>query len=173
MTVALVALGSNLEPRRRHLLGAVAELAQLPRTQVLATSTLIETPPIGCPPGSPPFLNGACLLETELSPRALLAGLQSIEAAHGRRPGAPRNAPRTLDLDLVLHGSAVLDAPELTLPHPRAHERLFVLEPAAEIAPALRHPRLDRTLAQLRDQARARAATSAAEGAAGGDACAS
>ena len=72
----------------------------------------------------------------------------------------------------MLHGSAVLDAPELTLPHPRAHERLFVLEPAAEIAPALRHPRLDRTLAQLRDQARARAATSAAEDA-GGDACAS
>jgi len=173
MTVALVALGSNLEPRRRHLLGAVTELAALPRTQVLATSTLIETPPIGCPPGSPPFLNGACLLETELSPRALLAGLQSIEAAHGRRPGAPRNAPRTLDLDLVLHGSAVLDEAELTLPHPRAHERLFVLEPAAEIAPALRHPRLDRTLAQLRDQARARAATSASEGAAGGESCAS
>ena len=170
MTVALVALGSNLEPRRRHLLGAVAELAQLPRTTVLATSTLIETAPVGCPPGSAPFLNGACLLETELSPRALLAGLQSIEAAHGRRQQAPRNAPRTLDLDLILHGSAVLDAPELTLPHPRAHERLFVLEPAAEIAPALRHPRLDRTFAQLRDQARA-AANPARP--AGGESCAS
>jgi 2-amino-4-hydroxy-6-hydroxymethyldihydropteridine diphosphokinase len=164
MSVALVALGSNLEPRRRHLLGAVAELAQLPRTSVLATSSLLETAPVGCPAGSPGFLNGACLLETGLSPRALLAGLQAIEAAHGRRPGAPRNAPRTLDLDLVLHGDTVLAAPELTLPHPRAHERLFVLEPAAEIAPALRHPLLDRTLAQLRDRARA---------AAGGGACAS
>ena len=164
MTAALVALGSNLEPRRRHLLGALVELGQLPRTTVLATSSFVETPPVDCPPGSAPFLNGACLLETELSPRALLVGLQSIESAHGRRRDAARNAPRTLDLDLVLHGSSVLDTPELTLPHPRAHERLFVLEPAAEIAPALRHPRLDRTLAQLRDQARA---------AAGGDACTS
>jgi 2-amino-4-hydroxy-6-hydroxymethyldihydropteridine diphosphokinase len=170
MTVALVALGSNLEPRRRHLLGAVAELAQLPRTTVLATSSLIETAPVGCPDGSPAFLNGACLIDTELSPPALLAGLQAIEAAHGRPPFAPRNAPRTLDLDLVLHGSVVLALPELTLPHPRAHERLFVLEPAAEIAPALRHPLLDVTLAQLRNRARdAVAGTSGA----GSDACAS
>lgn len=165
MTVALVALGSNLEPRRRHLLGAVAELAALPRTTVLATSSLIETRPVGCPAGSPAFLNGACLIETELSPRALLAGLQAIENAHGRLANALRNAPRTLDLDLVLHGSSVLAAPELTLPHPRAHERLFVLEPAAEIAPGLRHPVLERTLAQLRDQARADTARAAGDGA--------
>jgi 2-amino-4-hydroxy-6-hydroxymethyldihydropteridine diphosphokinase len=170
MTVALVALGSNLEPRQRHLLGAVAELARLPRTTVLATSSLIETSPIGCPAGSQAFLNGACLIDTELSPPALLAGLQAIEAAHGRDRNAARNAPRTLDLDLVLHGSVVLALPELTLPHPRAHERLFVLEPAAEIAPGLRHPLLNRTLAQLRD--RARAATASGRDA-GGDACGS
>ena len=170
MTIALVALGSNLEPRRRHLLGAVAELARLPGTAVLATSTLVETPPVGCPDGSPDFLNGACLLETGLSPQALLASLKAIEAGHGRSPDAARNAPRTLDLDLVLFGSAVLGDPGLTLPHPRAHERLFVLEPAAEIAPELRHPRLGATLAQLRD--RARAAAAAASGA-GRDTCAS
>jgi 3-oxoacyl-[acyl-carrier protein] reductase len=163
VTLALVALGGNVEPRRRHLLGAVTELDTLPGTRVLGTSRLHETAPVDCPPGSGAFLNGACLLETELSPRALLAELLAIEAGHGRRRGAP-HAPRTLDLDLLLHGEALLDEPGLALPHPRMHERAFVLEPAAEVAPTLRHPRLGRTLAELRDALRAAGGAEAACG---------
>lgn len=150
MTAALVALGGNLEPRRTHLLAAVAELGALPGTRVLAVSTLRETAPEGCPPGSGPFLNGAVLLETDLPPRALLDALLAIEERHGRRRLA-HNAPRTLDLDLLLHGTERVDEPDLQLPHPRLHLRAFVLEPAAEIAPALRHPVLGRTLSELRD----------------------
>ncbi len=163
MTRALVALGGNVEPRRRHLLSAVAELDALPRTRVLAASSLHETAPVGCPPGSGPFLNGACLLETELPPRALLDELLALEARHGRRRGPP-NAPRTLDLDLLLHGDAALDEPDLVLPHPRMHRRAFVLEPAAEVAPRLVHPRLGRTIRELRDALRAAGGSEAACG---------
>ncbi len=153
MTLALVALGSNISPRRRTLAAGVAELAALPGTAVLAVSELRETDPVECAAGAPVFVNGACLLETELSPRELLDALLAIERRHGRVRDAAdaRHAPRTLDLDLILHGSAVLDEPGLTLPHPRAHERLFVLQPAAEIAPELIHPLLGASLAQLRD----------------------
>jgi 2-amino-4-hydroxy-6-hydroxymethyldihydropteridine diphosphokinase len=148
VTLALVALGGNVEPRRRHLLGAVTELDTLPATRVLGTSRLHETAPVGCPPGSGAFLNGACLLETELSPHALLAELLAIEVRHGRRRGAP-NAPRTLDLDLLLVGDACIDTPELVLPHPRLHERAFVLVPLAELAAEAVHPRLGLRIGEL------------------------
>jgi len=90
-------------------------------------------------PEEPDYLNGLALVETALPPHHVLAALARIEAAFGRRREAP-NAPRTLDLDLVAYGRTVLDAPGLTLPHPRAHERLFVMGPLAEIAPEWRHP---------------------------------
>ena len=161
MTAALVALGSNIEPREAHLAAAVEELGRIARTRVVAESELHATAPVDCPPGSGPFLNAAVLLETELAPRALLAALLDIEARHGRHRGAP-HAPRTLDLDLLLHGTARVDEPGLVLPHPRMHLRAFVLEPAAEVAPALRHPVLGRTLAELRDALRASGGAEAA-----------
>jgi 2-amino-4-hydroxy-6-hydroxymethyldihydropteridine diphosphokinase len=99
-------------------------------------------------PGMPDYLNGLALVETALSPHQTLAALRRIEAAFDRRRDAP-NAPRTLDLDLVAHGRAVLDEPGLTVPHPRAHERLFVMGPLAEIAPAWRHPVLGETAREL------------------------
>lgn len=153
MTLALVALGSNVGARETHLAGALAGLRALPRTRLVAVSNVRETAPEGCPPGSGAFLNAVALLETQLAPRALLAELQELEARAGRLRLAP-NAPRTLDLDLLLHGDAVLDEPGLQLPHPRLHLRAFVLEPACDVAPGLRHPRLGRTLRELRDALR-------------------
>ncbi len=158
MIPVVVALGSNLPPRRETLLSGVRALAHLPDTRLLATSALRETAPLDAPPGSGPFLNGAVLLHTTLTPRELLERLQDIERAHGRARGAP-NAPRTLDLDLILYGELQLHDDDLIVPHPRAHERDFVLEPAADVAGSLRHPGLDRTLAQLRDARRAGAAS--------------
>jgi 2-amino-4-hydroxy-6-hydroxymethyldihydropteridine diphosphokinase len=99
-------------------------------------------------PEQPDYLNGLALVETALSPRRTLAALRRIEATFGRRRDLA-NAPRTLDLDLIAHGRAVLDEPDLILPHPRAHERLFVIGPLAEIAPEWRHPVLGETAAEL------------------------
>lgn len=153
MTPTIVAIGSNIPPRRQTLRDGIADLARLPKTRLLATSPLRESDPVDCPAGSGPFVNGACLLETELDARALLTALLDIERTHGRERSEP-GAPRTLDLDLVLHGATVLDEPDLVVPHPRAHERMFVLEAAADVAPDLGHPVLGRTLSELRDELR-------------------
>ena len=99
-------------------------------------------------PSAPQYRNGVALIEPRLGPQATLAALLTVEAAFGRRRGEP-NAPRTLDLDLIAHGREVIEAPGLTLPHPRAHERLFVMGPLAEIAPGWRHPSLGVSAADL------------------------
>lgn len=135
-----VALGSNLGDRAATLRRAAAELDRLPGTRLERLSRFMETPPEG-PPGQGPYLNAAAQLRSELPPRRLLEALLEIERSHGRlRDPQQRHGPRTLDLDLLLHGDLVLAEPGLTLPHPRLHERRFVLAPLAEIAPRLRHP---------------------------------
>ena len=150
--LAAIALGSNLGDRRSTIEHALSDLADL--GEVVSCSSLIETEPVG-PPGQGPYLNAACLLRTSRAPRALLAGLLAIELACGRdRAGGQRWGPRTLDLDLLLYGSQIIDEPGLTVPHPRLHERLFVLEPLAEVAPDLVVPTHDRTVAQLLDRLR-------------------
>ncbi len=131
---AWIGLGANLGDARAALRAAVRALAALPGTRVLRVSSLYRSAPVDA--GGPDYLNAVAELDTPLAPLALLHTLQSIEQAAGReRPY--RNAPRTLDLDLLLHGDERLDSPELTVPHPRMGERAFVLLPLAELAPGL------------------------------------
>lgn len=139
MTRAYVALGANLGDREATIRQAVEALAADPAIEVVAVSTLRETDPVGYL-DQPRFLNGAAELETELPPRALLERLLAVEASLGRTREGPAMGPRTIDLDLLLHGDAVVDEPGLELPHPRLHERRFALEPLAELAPGLEIP---------------------------------
>lgn len=143
---AFVAIGANLGDARDTVLRAMDDLDRLPRTRVSARSSLYRSAPVDA--GGPDFVNAVVALETGLDPHALLAELQRLEAGAGReRPY--RNAPRTLDLDLLRHGDAVLDTPQLSLPHPRLAERAFVLLPLAEIAP---EQVTSQQLAQVADQ---------------------
>ena len=135
---AFVALGSNLDDPSRHVLRAMDELETLSGTRVQRRSSLYRTAPVG-EPDQPDFINAVAQIETTLDPQELLAGLLGIERQHGRVRSRP-NAPRTLDLDLLLYDAWTLDTPELQLPHPRMHERAFVLLPLAEIAPDLSIP---------------------------------
>ncbi len=138
VTVAYVGLGSNLSGPEGQIRAALDALARLPRTRVTACSSLYRTAPIGRL-DQPDFVNAVARLETGLSARELLQGLLEVEARQGRVRSTP-NAPRTLDLDLLLWGEAVISEPGLEVPHPRMHERAFVLQPLAEIAPAARVP---------------------------------
>ena len=135
---AFVALGSNLEDPQQQVLRALAELDGLPGTRVTAKSALYRTAPVGYD-NQPDFINAAAEVSTTLEPLALLRALLALETAHGRERPFP-NAPRVLDLDLLLYDDLELHDPELTLPHPRLHERGFVLFPLADIAPELHVP---------------------------------
>jgi 2-amino-4-hydroxy-6-hydroxymethyldihydropteridine diphosphokinase len=137
---AYVGLGANLGEREATIRRAVDLLSAEEGIETAAVSTLRETEPVGVV-DQPPFLNGVAALETELPPRALLERLLAVERALGRdRTREQRWGPRTIDLDLLLYGNEVIDEPGLTIPHPRLHERAFVLEPLAELAPGLRLP---------------------------------
>lgn len=139
---AYIALGSNLGDREKNLRAALAQLAALPRTKLLRESSFIETEPVDSPECAGAFLNGVALIETNLAPRELLDALLAIEQQLGRdRTGQPRNAPRTVDLDLLLYGTQVITEPGLNVPHPRMHEREFVLWPLLQIASKLTDPR--------------------------------
>jgi 2-amino-4-hydroxy-6-hydroxymethyldihydropteridine diphosphokinase len=132
-TVAYVALGSNLDDPRCQLRSGIAALARLPHTQIIAQSSLYASAPVGYA-DQPDFVNAVVAIRTALAPRALLEALLAIERAHGRVREFP-NAPRTLDLDIVLYGEQIIQEPGLAVPHPRMQERAFVLMPLAEIAP--------------------------------------
>lgn len=135
---AFVALGANLQDPRQQVLRALDELGTLPGTRVTARSSLYRTAPVGYA-DQPDFINAVAEIATELEPLPLLRALLALETAHGRERPFP-NAPRVLDLDLLLYDEIELDTPELRLPHPRMHERGFVLLPLAEIAPELLIP---------------------------------
>lgn len=149
--LAAIALGSNLPSPFGDPEANVREAFRRLRAlgEVKATSTIRLTDPVGYV-DQPRFANAAALLETALSPLTLLHELLAIEHSFGRdRANTPPKGPRTLDLDLLLYGQEVLADPDLTLPHPALHDRRFVLEPLAEIAPTLTHPVLHATMAEL------------------------
>ena len=136
--MAYIGLGANLNDPAAQVGDAFAELDRIPRTRLVARSSLYATAPVGNV-NQPDFINAVAQVETALAPRALLAALLDIEQRHGRERSF-RNAPRTLDLDLLLYGDARFHEDHLTLPHPRMTERAFVLLPLTEIAPKLTIP---------------------------------
>jgi 2-amino-4-hydroxy-6-hydroxymethyldihydropteridine diphosphokinase len=150
---AFIGLGSNVGDRERWLRKAVAAIVALPGTDVRGQSPLRDTEPVGLT-DQPRFLNGAVEIDTNLGPRELLEALLEIERSLGRdRSGAPRGGPRTVDLDLLLYGDALIAEPGLEVPHPRLAQRRFALEPLADLDPDLEVPakgRVQALLAELR-----------------------
>jgi 2-amino-4-hydroxy-6-hydroxymethyldihydropteridine diphosphokinase len=135
--IAFVAIGANLGDARAAVTDAIKTLARLPHTRLVRASGSYRTAPIDS--SGPDYINAVACIDTQLDAHALLAQLQAIEQAHGReRPY--RNAPRTLDLDLLLYGDDVIESRDLSVPHPRMLERAFVLVPLLEIAPDLQVP---------------------------------
>ena len=145
---AYVGLGANLGDRATAIRSAIELLDATPELRVTRASGLFENPAVGGPAGSPPFLNAVVEVQTSLDARELLARLLEIEHQLGRLR-REKWAPRTIDLDLLLFGDQIIDAPNLRVPHPLMHERIFVLKPLAEIAPDFVHPALRMTIAQL------------------------
>jgi 2-amino-4-hydroxy-6-hydroxymethyldihydropteridine diphosphokinase len=137
----VIGLGSNVGDRAEYLARAGAAIAAMPGVRWMGCSGVMETPPAGGPPQGD-YLNGACLVTTSLSARALLEQTRAIEARLGRvRPDAVRFGPRTIDLDLLWIEGEVIAEPDLTVPHPRLHERVFALTPLLELVPDARDPR--------------------------------
>lgn len=146
-SLAYLALGSNLGDRAAHVGAAIRALRSLEHSRLVAVSPVIETAPVGPVPQGP-YLNAAAALRTTLPARALLDALLAVERSAGRdRTTGERWGPRTLDLDLLLYDNLILDDPGLTLPHPRLHERAFVLEPLSRIAAATLIPGKNLTVA--------------------------
>jgi 2-amino-4-hydroxy-6-hydroxymethyldihydropteridine diphosphokinase len=141
-----IALGSNLGDRRAHLEWAFDQLRQL--LTDFRASSIIETDPVDVPGPQPPYLNAAVAGRTDLEPADLVGWLLALEHERGRTRLTPR-AARTLDLDLILHGDRIVHAPGVEVPHPRFRDRLFVLQPLAEIAPDLRDPVTGQTVGKL------------------------
>jgi len=139
---AFIGMGSNLAHPRRQLARAARALSRIPATRVVAVSSNYTSAPVGAGVPQPDYVNAVAQVVTSLPPRALLRELMLIERRQQRTrdAGGRRNLPRTLDLDLLLYGARTLRTGRLSLPHPRMHERAFVLRPLTEIAPAVRVP---------------------------------
>ena len=147
-----IALGSNLGDRRAEIDAGFAFLRALSADGAIRSSTVIETTPVDCPPGSAPFLNAVAEIQVDaeaLPPHQLHARLKQFELERGRSPEPERHAPRPLDLDLLYYGACVIASPELTVPHPRMMQRRFVLAPLAELRPGLVLPGQGRTVGEL------------------------
>ena len=152
-----VSLGSNLGDRAEHIARALISIAEIPKTRLLRRSNTIETAPVG-PPGQGPYLNAVVILRTALTPRDLLDHLLRIEREAGRiRDPENRWGPRELDLDILLFADQLINEPDLTIPHPRMHEREFILVPLAQVEPTAPHPVLNKTAAQLLAERRSNA----------------
>ncbi|WP_312953031.1 2-amino-4-hydroxy-6-hydroxymethyldihydropteridine diphosphokinase [Superficieibacter sp.] len=139
MTLAYIALGSNLASPLEQVNAAVQAIGEIPQSRIIAVSSYYRTPPLG-PQDQPDYLNAAVALETTLAPETLLDHTQRIELQQGRTRKAERWGPRTLDLDILLFGDEVINTPRLTVPHYDMHNRGFMLWPLFEIAPELRFP---------------------------------
>jgi len=151
MSRAFIGVGSNEGERLERISRAIRALAATPQIRVVQLAMIIETEPVGGPP-QPPYLNTVVELDTSLEPLELLRLLQRIEQHLGRQPSAQRWGPRPIDLDVLLYDDRVLQQPALHVPHPRMHERRFVLEPLAQLAPDVIHPVLRRPIKALLDE---------------------
>lgn len=147
MTQAFIAVGSNLGDRKTHLEKACKRFAAMPGIKIVKKSPVYETDPVGGPVQGK-YLNAVWEIETALLPEVLLKKILSIESEMGRKRSV-LNAPRVIDLDILFYGSRIVRRPGLEIPHPRLHERWFVLKPLADLAPYFFHPVLGKTIKVL------------------------
>ncbi len=145
--IVYLSMGSNLGDRAANLRTAIERLGEL--GEIVSVSSFYETEPVELT-AQPWFLNCAVKLDTQKMPRQLISGILNLEQEMGRQR-KQNKGPRTIDIDILLFGSSVIEIPSLTIPHPKFHERRFVLEPLSEIAPEARHPALKRSIRELRD----------------------
>jgi 2-amino-4-hydroxy-6-hydroxymethyldihydropteridine diphosphokinase len=152
MPKVFIGVGSNLGDREKSIQRARDLLGGARGVRIMVCASIRETEPVGGPPQNK-YLNTVWEIETDLSPKKLLESLMEIEQQLGRAR-EEKNGPRTIDLDILFYEQEIIDRPGLVIPHPRAHERLFVLEPMAELDPDLRHPILKKTIKQLAKELR-------------------